>query len=465
MGDDNGNGAGSDAAWQALLAEMQARAAQMGRQLPADLLNPAPGLAPGLAPAQDQGQNGGPAPMDVNGVMQATAAFNANAGQPHGQGFPGFGTQQHGAPSRTNSHHSSQPAPRQRNEFERVTGDIPIEKFPYGEPGADWSDWAVRFEKAVKAATNAYGQVRLGELCLMWISLKLPEAAQPIYNKCRNKDADWDQLKIELEEGLEDPKMRRDWVRNVGAYKKPQDISLQVYRAKVTGYVHKYSPAVVNDTKAYNEELYNRFVHGLEVDWREYIEESIPYGKETIDNAYNQALKYEAKLEKKQVQFTGAAMTDSEKDTMERIRLDVEELKTNLSSVKKKSRQERGSWSGFQKEDRRSASPSGQRSRKDYKNDFKKGRRSYRNSPHHRSRSRTSSSGRSGSSTAQSRSSSGERFRAIRTEDEDSDTEAVQQRAKVMTEAITKAITEGMKGMSMKSRKGSSKHRSRSKKD
>ena len=280
----------------------------------------------------------------------------------------------------------------------------------------------------MKVATNAYGPQRLGELCLMWISLKLPETAQPIYSKCKNKDTDWDLLKSELEEGLEDPKMRRDWVRNVGAYKKPKDISLQVYRAKVTGYVHKYSPAVVNDPKAYNEELYNRFVHGLEVDWREYIEESIPYGKETIDNAYNQAMKYEARLEKKEVKFTGAAMTGSEKNSMERIRQDLEEMKTELASTKKKNRQERGSWSGFQREDRRS---------------------------------RTSSS--SSSSTGTSRSSSDERFRAVSTE-EDSDTELVQERAKVMTLAISKAITEGMKDLTLKGKKSSSKRCSRTRK-
>ena len=61
---------------------------------------------------------------------------------------------------------------RRKNEFEKVPGDIPIEKFPYGEPEADWSNWSSRFEKAVKAATNAYDTKRVEELCLVWISLK-----------------------------------------------------------------------------------------------------------------------------------------------------------------------------------------------------------------------------------------------------------------------------------------------------
>ena len=79
-------------------------------------------------------------------------------------------------------------------------------------------------------------------------------------------------------------------------------------------------------------ELYNRFVIGLEADWREYIEESIPYKKESLDNAYSQALKYEAKLAKKGVCFGAAAMTDKEKDKFGRLRRDVEKLKTQLAA-------------------------------------------------------------------------------------------------------------------------------------
>ena len=48
---------------------------------------------------------------------------------------------------------------------------------------------------------------------------------------------------------------------------------------------------------------------GLDKDWREFIEDSIPLGEETLDNAFNQALKYEAKLQRKP-NMTGAAMLD-----------------------------------------------------------------------------------------------------------------------------------------------------------
>ena len=141
-----------------------------------------------------------------------------------------------------------------RSMFERVTGDIPIEKFPYGKPEADWTKWSRRFDRAVQAATNAFSRDRLEELCLIWIALKLPEDTQPIYSKCVYKD---------------------------------------------------------------NE-------------WRDYIEESIPYGKESIDMAYNQALKYKHKIANKKVDFTGAAMTDSEKNDFKKMQLDMAEVQSKL---------------------------------------------------------------------------------------------------------------------------------------
>ena len=49
-----------------------------------------------------------------------------------------------------------------------------------------------------------------------------------------------------------------------------------------------------------------------------------------------------------------------------------------------------------------------------------------------------------------------EDLRAIQSNDVDSDCEAIKVRAKVMTESISKAILEGMKGLSVKPRKGSS---------
>ena len=228
------------------------------------------------------------------------------------------------------THNSVSAGPRAH--FERVTGELPIDKFPYGTPDADWTQWCERFEKAVQVATNAFGQARLHELCLIWIPLKLSKEAQPIYDKCEYKNRDWPLLKAELTEALEDPMIRRKWARHMDAYKKPASMSLQVYRAKIVGFVNKYSSALARDPTAYNMELYNRFVIGLEADWREYIEESIPYKKESLDNAYSQALKYEAKLAKKGVCFGAAAMTDKEKDKFGRLRRDVEKLKTQLAA-------------------------------------------------------------------------------------------------------------------------------------
>ena len=343
--------------------------------------------------------------------------------------------------------------------YEKIPTDIPIQKFPYGKPGADLREYAKRFRRAVKTVTNAATEERLDELCLMWFPLKLPDEAQSIYQGCQHKDSDWNLLVEELEEKMEDPVIRRNWVRDLGAYKRPAGMSLQVYKANVLGYVHKYSPAVVHCPKSYEMECYNRFVHGLELDWREAIDAGIPFGKETMERAYNQAIKYELRRkESKQVGFTGAAMTDSERDQMQRLRLEVAEVKTEVDSIKRSRSRDRHDKSGS-----RSHSPNSYK-----KNHFHKVR-NHKNSPHHscnreerrssRSREdgyRSSTSGKSGSSTSRSRSQSREDYRAIQTADEDSDSEVIGARAKAMTESISKAILEGMKGLGVKSRKGSS---------
>ena len=221
-----------------------------------------------------------------------------------------------------------------------------------------------------------------------------------------------------------------------------------MYKANVIGFVNKYSPAVVNDPKAYAMELYNRFVHGLDPEWREAIDDAIPFGKETIERAYNSAIKYELKCkESKQVAFSGAAMTDSERDHMQRLKLDVAKIRTDVDSIKRSSRRDKHDYQSG------------------YKSKNFKHSKNHKSSPHQRqsgqsgnSGNRSSTSGRSGSSSnsSQSHSKSPEDLRAIQTADGDSDSEVIGARAKAMTESISKAITEGMKGLSLKSRKGSS---------
>ena len=229
-------------------------------------------------PRPQQSQEGGNA-------SSLQAGFNA-----FGQNYPPLGS---------NTLGSSISASGLGSHFEKVVGDIPVDQFQYGSPDADWIQWVEHFERAVQVATNALGQARLEELCLLWVSLKLNDKAQPIYDKCQHKDSNWPLLKGELAEALEDPMARRRWARYKGAYKKPPSMSLQIYKANIVSFVNRYSPALATDPAAYSMELYSRFVNGLEADWREYIEESIPYNKETLDNAYSQALKYEAKQARK----------------------------------------------------------------------------------------------------------------------------------------------------------------------
>ena len=353
-------------------------------------------------PGPQQNQGG----VDQNSLQAGFSAFSQNCPPNHGNRWGGHSRGRGGRGG--HSHGGGD------QHFERVSGELPIEKFPYGTPDADWGEWVLRFEKAVQVATNAADRARLEELCLMWISLKLNDEAQPIFDKCTHKDRNWPLLRVELAEALEDPMVKRRWARHMDAYKKPSSMSLQIYRAKIIGFVNKYSPALAHDPAAYSMELYNRFVNGLAVDWREYIEESIPYSKESLDNAYSQALKYEAKLAKKSVEFDGAtaaAMANADKDGTEKMRLDS-------------------------REGRKGSSPYPNRGRD----------------------SRQSSSSSSGSSRSRSNSGGYRKndFRAIQTTDEDSDSEFNSKLVESATAAFSQALSSSMKGLSVRS-KGSKK--------
>ena len=88
-------------------------------------------------------------------------------------------------------------------------------------------------------------------------------------------------------------------------------------------------------------------------------------------------------------------------------------------------------------------------------NDEKK----HQNSSHHRQFGQICEVGDCSSTSGESDSSSSlseEDLRAIQPVDEDSDSEAIKARAKVMTDSISKAVLEGMKGLSVKPKKVSS---------
>ena len=296
-------------AWNKMLADLSKMARALGKELPV------------IPPANEPSSNGGPSQESVGRSthdrggrpqLSAEAISDANAAFVRDTGMG-------------------------RSPYEEVADNIPIGKFPYGQPGANFKQWVERFEGAVRMGTNCQTPQRLQELCLDWIGLKLNDEAVTIYEECPSKGVDWPKLKEELESELEDTQTRRVWVRSLSAYKKPKDMSLQIFKAKVTSMVAKYSPTTLTDPTAHASELYNRFIWGLEKDMREWIEDSIPYGRETLDNAFNQALKYEAKQRKKHLvteePVIGAAMTDVEKNTLEAIRRDLQEVKTRLAAL------------------------------------------------------------------------------------------------------------------------------------
>ena len=229
---------------------------------------------------------------------------------------------------------ASAPTTPVRSTFERVTGEIPIDKYEYGSAEANWSDWVLGFEKAVQVATNAANRDCLEQLCLQWLPLKLNDGAQPIYAKCEYKDKSWPSLRAELAERLDDPTVRRQWERSMDAYKKPASMQLQAYRAKIIGLVNQYSPGLVMDPKAYARELYYRFINGLEKSQKEYVEDALPYGEETLDNAFNAALKYEIKIERESVGSAAAVRFPASKEQqIKELQYEIDKLSARLDSM------------------------------------------------------------------------------------------------------------------------------------
>ena len=200
----------------------------------------------------------------------------------------------------------------------------------------------------------------------------------------------------------------------------------------ILGYVHKYSPAVVKDPKLYEMECYNRFMHGLELDWREAIDAGIPFGKETIERAYHQAIKYELRRkESKQVAFTGAAMTDRERDNMQRLKLEMDEIKTELHSIKRSSHRDRDDQSGY-----KSLSPHS-------KKNFQSGK-SHKNIHLSRQSGHSEKAGDCSSTSGKSDSScslSEEDFKAFQSADEVSDSKAIRNTLKGHSERHERSVS------------------------
>ena len=183
--------------WSALVADFQEKARILGKEIPPNILATLTNEA-----------NGNPVPSSED-VRMDDNDDDLHQNPSRGQNFVGREDWQ-STSSRTRSYRTS---------FEKVTQDIPIEKFPFGTQGADWTEWSKRFELAVQAATNAQGRDRLDTLCLLWISLKLNDEALPLYNQCPSKKTEWASLKAELEEAFEDTYVKRLWVRSLEAFK------------------------------------------------------------------------------------------------------------------------------------------------------------------------------------------------------------------------------------------------------
>ena len=364
-----------------------------------------------------------------------------------------------------------------RSNKERTPSEIPIEKFEYGSVNADFAEWVDRFEVAVRTATNAVGQARLEELFLQWVSLKMNEAARPIFHNCPSRSTNWLKLKTELTEGFEDPDVKRKWARNPQAYMRPKGMNLQVYKAKVLALVRKYSPWVVDQPIAYQMELYTRFLNGLDKACRDYVDEAIAYGKESIELAYNAACKFENKQDKSEDgKFTAGAMLDSEKDNMKRIEIQLQEVNTKVTNIEEdvrkgkdqgkqvyrqgRERHRRDSYDTSRSHSRSRERDQGRPSRRHERKEGYKGEKKYSSphpSKHYPSKGKSYSKDRSygkdksygkdryssGGSTSRSR-SRGEDLRAITTGDE-SDSEMAAMESKVQKWKKEKAKKERAK--------------------
>ena len=126
---------------------------------------------------------------------------------------------------------------------------------------------------------------------MKWLPGHLSPDAFVIWRRCKNQD--WIQLKEELSQAYDDPLFRMVWESNLKAYVWDEHTeSLSSYRSNVMRYVDKYETKMTDFPALKAAQYYIRFFNGLPEDYREEVQLRLPFGKRSVDHAFDICISY-----------------------------------------------------------------------------------------------------------------------------------------------------------------------------
>ena len=208
------------------------------------------------------------------------------------------------------------PANPRPNRVERPTSSIAVDKFRSGVD--DFEEYGDILERGIKVATNVQDPDELGLLCKDWLQLKLDAPALAIWRQA-NHNADWPTLKEELIALLVDPQEKYKWQARLTTIKWDQKESFHALASRIRRAVNKFDKDMPQSFK--DREYYQRFCDALPKYYRSAIHMGCKPSERNIENAKELALRAqiacsELTCETKSVtfeetSFAAASMNDS----------------------------------------------------------------------------------------------------------------------------------------------------------
>ena len=212
---------------------------------------------------------------------------------------------------------------------ERGASSIPCQDYDSNQD--DFDSWILIFENAVNVATNAQTHARQQVLYKQWLPLKLDEEAKAILEQIP-ADAIYADTISQLKELLLDEIEIYKWKSYQKTIVWDKKESFQALATRVKKAVDKYDKDLNAQGKIW--EYFFRFRAALpKTPYQDQIDTSIPKNAKTLENAKELALRVQMTQQNpgdpKQVQFTGAAMSDDRihalENDMAKIRIRGEE--------------------------------------------------------------------------------------------------------------------------------------------
>ena len=178
-----------------------------------------------------------------------------------------------------------------REHPERHCKSLSMVPFSSDDRHQDFDIWIIQFEDSINRSFNPHTQKRHHQLCIKWLPGHLSPDAFVIWRRCKNQD--WIQLKEELSQAFDDPLFRVEWETNLKAYIwHEQDESLRNYCSNVKRYVDKYEKGMADFPGLKAAQYYIRFFSGLPVDYQEEVQMRLPFGKRSVDRAFDICVSY-----------------------------------------------------------------------------------------------------------------------------------------------------------------------------